>query len=601
MSGLQFHTMWVKDFKALQGKQIIKLDPHPGLYYVTGINKLDPELGANGVGKSTIWDCLMWVLWGKTGRDNRPAAAVQPWGSSESTQVRLSFTRNGATRWITRGRNPNLLQYERSGEGPKEITQDQIPTLIGMSEELFRRTIVLSQFGSLFLDLDPEPQAKMFTDALGLDVWIDAAARATAAIRLCEKAIAEEETKRASHNAALDEVDATIARIKERRESFEADREQQLAAIRKLLRAAKDKLADLPQQKKPDPTKEKVVLKELAKARTALEDASSEWAETKAKLDHIDGQIDDIRHMMKRKNMKCPACNQPVTLNHLSDELDRLGDKSKALWTTANWKKVDEKKAAKRITDLNNQLQGWGDRMRDWSIQEVEVKALNNQIKSHRDDIEKVNKLHDHFDDEKEVQINRRAKLRGLVQKCGFEITKLNDEKYLYSFWQEGFREIRLSIIDNVLLELEMSAARHAAMLGLEDWGVKFDTEKESKGGTTTPSFTVLLYPPDQKEPVKWKSYSGGESQRWQLAVAFALSEVLLARAGLQPNVEVLDEPTRGLSPEGIDDLVQHLRERALDLKRAIFFVDHHSLDKGDFDKTLVIEKSSKGVEMQWV
>jgi len=601
MSGLQFHTMWVKDFKALVGKHIIKLDPHPGLYYVTGVNKIDPELGANGVGKSTIWDCLMWVLWGKTGRDARPAAAIQPWGSKEYTQVRLAFTRDGVNQFITRARNPNVLQHERKGEGPKEVTQDQIPALIGMSEELFRRTILLAQFGSLFLDLDAEPQAKMFTDALNLDWCIDAAGRATEAVKECDKAIAAEEAEKVAHSAALVEVESALQRIKERRESFEADRDQQLAAIRKLLRSAKDKLAGLPVLKKPDPDLHKKLLKQLAAAREDLDACIKDAAASNADLEHLLGRTKALSKALKSDSAKCPACGQPVTRKHLLDEHRQIERDYKAEMELHRDQEAESKAAADRHAALNDKLQDWGDRMREWSFQEIEVKSLNSQIKGHRDDIERVKKLTDHFDDEREVQINRRAKLRKLISVKDEVIGRFREQAEQYKFWQEGFREIRLSIIDNVLLELEMSAARHAAMLGLEDWGVKFDTEKESKGGNVTPSFSVLLYPPDQNEPVRWKSYSGGESQRWQLAVAFALSEVLLSRAGLQPNIEILDEPTRGLSPEGIDDLIGHLRERALELKRAIFFVDHHSLDKGDFDKTLVVEKSSKGVEMQWV
>jgi ABC-type multidrug transport system ATPase subunit len=85
------------------------------------------------------------------------------------------------------------------------------------------------------------------------------------------------------------------------------------------------------------------------------------------------------------------------------------------------------------------------------------------------------------------------------------------------------------------------------------------------------------------------------------MAVSFALSEVLLSRAGLSPNIEIYDEPTKGLSPNGIADLLEHLRDRALELGRAVFVVDHHSFDRGLFDGTLMITKGKKGSSAKWL
>jgi len=85
------------------------------------------------------------------------------------------------------------------------------------------------------------------------------------------------------------------------------------------------------------------------------------------------------------------------------------------------------------------------------------------------------------------------------------------------------------------------------------------------------------------------------ESQRWMLAVTFGLSEVLLARAGILPNIEMLDEPTQHLSQAGIDDLLDHLKQRAIDAQRAIYFIDHRALDRGAFDGVIQIEKDQAG------
>jgi energy-coupling factor transporter ATP-binding protein EcfA2 len=107
-------------------------------------------------------------------------------------------------------------------------------------------------------------------------------------------------------------------------------------------------------------------------------------------------------------------------------------------------------------------------------------------------------------------------------------------------------------------------------------------------------AFSIFLFPPGQSKAVSWDSYSGGEAQRWQLAVTFALSEVLLSRAGITPDFEILDEITNHLSDIGVDDLLECLSERAHTLQRRIFLIDHRVLSKGDFDGIVSVVKTSE-------
>jgi DNA repair exonuclease SbcCD ATPase subunit len=170
-----------------------------------------------------------------------------------------------------------------------------------------------------------------------------------------------------------------------------------------------------------------------------------------------------------------------------------------------------------------------------------------------------------------------------------------------YAFWQQAYKEIRLQLIDQTLLEIEVSANRASEALGLIDWRIEFATERQTKSNTVSRGFSSFIYPPDKAEPIRWESYSGGEEQRWRLAATFALSETLLARAGLATNLEILDEPTIHLSEGGISDLLDYLRDRALDLNRCIYLIDHHILDKGSFDSTICIERTERGSIIKYI
>jgi ABC-type multidrug transport system ATPase subunit len=56
-----------------------------------------------------------------------------------------------------------------------------------------------------------------------------------------------------------------------------------------------------------------------------------------------------------------------------------------------------------------------------------------------------------------------------------------------------------------------------------------------------------------------------------------------------------LDEPTQHLSDIGVNDLNDYLAERARQLKRCIFYIDHASVESSKFASVLTIEKGEVG------
>jgi ABC-type transport system involved in cytochrome bd biosynthesis fused ATPase/permease subunit len=80
---------------------------------------------------------------------------------------------------------------------------------------------------------------------------------------------------------------------------------------------------------------------------------------------------------------------------------------------------------------------------------------------------------------------------------------------------------------------------------------------------------------------------------------SLALAEVLLNHAGIRTNLEILDEPTRNLSVEGIQDLSEYLGNRAKQLDKDIFFVDHHAREGSNFDEVITIVKTKDGSHLE--
>jgi DNA repair exonuclease SbcCD ATPase subunit len=179
------------------------------------------------------------------------------------------------------------------------------------------------------------------------------------------------------------------------------------------------------------------------------------------------------------------------------------------------------------------------------------------------------------------------------------ELDALRERYALCALWVKGFKEVRLRAITEALVELELEANSALVQLGLMDWALMFSVERETKGGTMSRGFDVRVSAPEQKRPMPWAAWSGGEAQRLRVGATMGLSDLIRARCGLDFPLEVWDEPTAGLSAGGVDDLMESLHQRAITEGRQIWVVDHRSLSYGGFAGTVLVVKDEDGSHIE--
>ena len=151
-------------------------------------------------------------------------------------------------------------------------------------------------------------------------------------------------------------------------------------------------------------------------------------------------------------------------------------------------------------------------------------------------------------------------------------------------------------LIEEALLQLEIETNKALADLGFtSEWRIKYSIEKRSKTGHSISGFNVAVQSPHSTKPVPFAAWSGGEKQRLKIAGSIGFIALMSARTGLEFGIEVYDEPTQHLSPQGIDSLLETLRIRAYETNKRIWLVDHHTLDYGDFAGRAVISKQEAG------
>ncbi len=583
----------------------IKLDftnTKPGLYFVQGRNEAEPSLGSNGSGKSSIFtESIDWVLTGKTSRSQRPGSDVENWFSEkETTSVEIGFALDDSQHVITRTRNPNSLICDG-----RRVEQRDVDLLLPITDAVLRRSVLINQFGEMFLSLRPEAKSQIFTETLNLDLWLQAADRAAESQKDKEREIQSLERKTDSNKAASVEANSHFEVAQKGEEDFEDNIKALLAESNKKVKNARctalECLFALDEARGAFGSSDKVVL--LNDLRSEERKLRRLHVEEESILKSAEREIRQLRIRLSQYSIDkiCPECGQKVSDKHIKEKrtsllgeiynveqriknlivsIERVGEEL----TNISKAVIDAEKAAAEQNELLAKIAVSAERSLVAGREVRRIEAEIEELKTRKNPFTKQC-------DDMEIRIKELVKEGKILKKQIDEENKLLE---IYRFWQRGFREIRLEQIDATLLELELTTNKHAESLGLSNFEIGFSTERETKKGNISHSFSVFLFPPDQKDPISWESYSGGESQRWQLATTFGLAEVLLARSGITTDFEVIDEPTRSLSLEGVDDLLVCLKDRAHDLGRRIWLIDHHVLDRGSFDGVVTAVKTKE-------
>jgi DNA repair exonuclease SbcCD ATPase subunit len=610
MGLLSLKKLTVTNFRAVKGTVELIFDQPPGLYFIAGRNELYPRLGANDAAKSTLFcEALSWLLQARTSRSNRPGADIVNWyADGSSAGVTGWFILDGNIHQLERYRNPSRLTLDG-----RTVEQRDIDQLLPLSDTALRRTILIDQFGTMFMGLRPEEKSRIFSETLDLDKWVKAADRASHKVTDIERAITRLEQELAVTQGTLAEVtDQREAAIK-REERFEVDRVAMVTTLKSDVRNAttrRDKTEVILNKARDAFAKfSGDNLRELNDYRLTERNLIRDIGSANQRIGHNTIVIEQLQTDLATyatANGVCPECGQEVTDEHIAEKAAAVRKKIKDAKAGIAGDTEDAKEFAEELRAVQLMVIQLEEGMAGYQKAQNEVsqaagQSIHDTREMHRVKnllVEAVKQVNP-FTEQCDKLDARMQELKTARNQHRTELRRARQEVEIYGFWQNGFREIRLDQIDTTLMELELAANRHSESLGLDNWEIQFATERETQSGTLSHKFTVFLFPPGQDKPVDWENYAGGVSQRWQLAVTSALSEILLSRAGMDTDFEILDEPTTHLSQEGIEDLIECLKTRARELNRRIFLIDHHALPLGSFDGNITVVRSAEGVRLE--
>lgn len=607
---LEFSSIKIENFKSFIGPPTVFPLTHkvPGLRFIKGRNEDEPDLGPNGAAKSSIFAALSWCLFGQT-VDGLRTPDILPWNSEDPPCVAVTVFKDKNKHTIVRATKPNQLLLDGGETGQAEVEQ-----FLGFNFDVFKHTMLFGQNEDLFLDLSPKDKMDVLSAALDFNRWETRSEKASDKAKELAGELIKIENDIAAAEAVLKENDYQLTVAKSRVEEWEAERRDHAKEYKATIADLNIKLEKLAKARgKADleldsaETEARALRKEIEELTNAKAQAQANYNEAQFAINGLISVVKALKEEItnSKKAKTCPTCGQSLkgtNLAHHKEELETRIEELQAKIDVGVPKKLRDAldASATALDKARKHAQSFLDRADEAqsTLNRIipDIVRLETQIRT-------LSERHKELDNESNPYREQVTELRKSISKLE---TKLNDldkdvddikrEQVRTQFWVKGFKSVRLFLLEEILQELELATNALLPESGLRDWEVRYSMEKETKKGTTVQGLNLVVLSPNNTKPVKWESWSGGERHRLRLVGALALAEVLLNHAGVNTNLEVLDEPTHDLSVEGVQDLCEFLANRAETLDKDIFITGHNVIESAHFADTITVVKKKGAI-----
>jgi len=681
---ISIKSLTLRNFKSFRGDHQISLTRSPGLHFIAGENQDEPRLGANGVGKSTVFDAVFYALFGKTVRGLKADNVVT--NGEDDCAVSLVITVDGKDTEYARKRSSGRNSFTINGA---EMDTTASVSVAGLDEQLFRLALIRGQFSPMFFDLSPAEQLRVLDEVLDLDYWLQASETAKGAAKALAEKIQTFGLEMAGLRGANEATREAIAEETRLRDEFEGKRTTLVASRisgvneRKIsLSEAEDRLERVKNTPLADTKPAEIKLEEAIKHHTqARENAQvkPDLSVDQTQAIKFQGEIDrltnedlaaaskardevvsrlnqrraelrfatDARGVIERmeSGAQCPTCLQPISVEHKetclaeavgrceqifddiksieTDDLEPVDDKVSGIESEIEHykgRKLDaetlaqahaqergeeyhrlvdlERKAAdvvaqrqKEVANLRKSIDSHDTHIREAESHVGHCKEMLKAAETaHQEAVAAVNP-HESRVVDLQAELKRRD---SEIEALKADINSFEVDKHQAEYWVEGFKRVRLHVVSQALLALELEVNNSLNSLGMPEYKVKFHTVKENKSGSVSHRFYIGVMKGDSTVTTPLQAWSGGEYQRLRLACELGLSNLILMSRGIIADFEMWDEPTEHLSAEGVENLMACLRSRAIERGRAVWMIDH-TARSFPFDSVMLIIKSREG------
>lgn len=542
---IKFNNLIIEGFCSIP-QYTLNLSSHEGIIWVRG---------ANGKGKSSLFNSISWVCYGKTSKgvsNVNTWEKVRPKGY-KGTMVQIFFTKNNVTYSIIRCQNytgevlgakgkDRLILLEDGievKEKSKPAIQQKIIKILGMSYELFNNSLMFGQGVKRLIQESGSDKKKLFEEVFELEYLNIAKQLANNEMSEVREDITHFEIELRNLKSNLEDSQSTYKKLRESERNFNRDLSRKRKDLSAHIETCRRKLKQIKFNENLL-TKKK---KELADLKSLLSKLNQEYTDNKSKLSY-ESLSNTIRKAIKYIS-DGNSSKAYMEMTYLSSALDQVNNFSSR-----------KEEVLEKIDKVKDKIDIEEDK-------KDEYERLKELISGYKDNLKSLKSKKEVLSTEyKEKSKAIKSKLESLNTK--YESKLKEYENYVWLIKDPlGNKGIKSYIMETSLDLLNHILDSYADTLGFR---VEFGIDLES----TKKDFYTLI----QIDGVyaDYDELSGGQKMLVNIAMAFAMHESQSMSKGI--NLLFLDEVFESLSKDNIE-LVLELIKKMSDNK-TIYLITHH-------------------------
>lgn len=618
---LKFKKVKAVNFLSI-GEAELQLD-NRGLVLIEGINDTNDTFQSNGAGKSTLLSAITYALYGVTPNGLKADALINN-SAKKNMAVTLEFEKDGVPYRIERYRkhskHKNTTKFY---QGEVDLTQKsvgdtdkKILAVFGIDYLTYMNSIMYGQGDvEIFAKTSDKGKKQILENLADIEIYRYAQDIAKEKVKVASDKVSELEQQSLGK-------EQEVQFIKDAYHKALSDYQSTAQLIENQETNLKNEKIALEQLENSNATQKKAIesdISELTKALGLLERPTVD-AELQAQIQKVQTNLQALRAgrtnlgvtrvgLVKAFNKlhtetNCYVCGAPLNAEHREKEMASLKKQIEEVDM-----KVSQFEQA--ITPYENEEARLLEVQQEASRKYQEVQQNYNAINS------KLNGLQNSLSGlDRNVTIQQ-TKItgieQGLAQLKQVAVPKL-DEARLAEIEKEkegikgqlveakkdvdqykilvnevfSNKGIRSAVLDLVTPFLNERANYYLNILSGADIEIIFSTQTTTSTGNLTDKFDLEVI--NGSGGSTYQSNSEGEKKRIDLAISFAIQDLVQSKANIAVNFGLYDECFDGLDSVGCENVIKILQERQKEVS-SIFVITHNSDLKPLFENVITIKK----------
>lgn len=546
---------------------------------------------SNGSGKSSIPNAILWGLFGRTMHSASSGDSVINHFTKKTCEVKIDFL-NGDQ--ILRRRNPGgttELLYTKDGSdnnftadtvSTTKAMQVQLNKIFNLDFEIFCGSVFFNQYGRPWMEMTEASRRKALERILRVDrfTYYSQVAKSKAEnTRIIYNNIINNQ---AAQKASKDRIINDIKNYEDISNSFEANRQKRLKDINDAIFLINQKIdaiiiPDIDKLTEKWALIDKIKI-EIDKLKSSDLILYKEQASIEAKLSLCNKNIDLVKAQDGRK---CSSCGQEIPSSLVINNVKKLDEEKKIHVDALN----DLSSKRKDLTDSIKKYES----LLTAKVPGITIVEANNMsliVLNHKAEIKRLEKMAGDVGNDTDPNHAIIQRLKDSLKDIETQIIAndkrleeliLLDKHYTYLYKSYNDRnKVKSFMCEEHVPYINSRLEHYLHILNLD---IKLRIENDLK-------VTSNLWGYDYQ--------SGGERKRSDLAFMLACNDFYEMMYGRQCNLMVLDEVDGRMDEDGIDGLINIIRNELSARVDNILIISHRNQMYDVFDKELKVKRINR-------